>query len=57
VENEPSDEELRAFVASMLSNLDRRLRDPEVIDEAIREQRETWAMLYRASRGFEAGGS
>jgi hypothetical protein len=53
MEIEPSDEELHAFVASMLSNLDRRLRDPEVIDEAIREQRETWTMLYRASVGFE----
>ena len=37
---EPSDEELRAFVDSMLSNLDRQLREPDVIDEAIREHRE-----------------
>jgi hypothetical protein len=48
---EPSDDELHAFVASMLSNLDRRLRDSAVIDEAIREHREMWAMLYRASSG------
>lgn len=49
----PSDEELRAFVESMLSNLDRRLREPEVIDEAIRAYREMWTLLYRASRGFD----
>ena len=49
---EPSDDELRAFVGSMLSNLDRLLREPDVIDEAIREQRDMWVMLYRASMGF-----
>jgi hypothetical protein len=53
VDTEPSDEELRAFVDSMLSNFDRRLREPVVIDEAIREQREMWVMLYRASLGFD----
>jgi hypothetical protein len=53
VDTEPSDEELRAFVDSMLSNFDRRLREPVVIDEAIREQREIWVMLYRASLGFD----
>ena len=51
--NEPTDEELRAFVGSMLSNLDRLLREPDVIDEAIREHREVWVMLYRASAGFD----
>jgi hypothetical protein len=50
---EPSDDDLRAFVGSMLSNLDMLLREPEVIDEAIREHRETWLMLYRASLGFD----
>ena len=50
---EPSDEQLRAFVDSMPSNLDRRLREPAVIDEAIREHREMWVMLYRASLGFD----
>jgi hypothetical protein len=53
VDTEPNDEELRAFVASMLSNLDQRLREPGVIDEAIREHREMWVMLYRASMGFD----
>jgi hypothetical protein len=53
VDTEPSDEELRAFVDSMLSNLDRHLREPVVIDEAIREHREMWVMLYRASLGFD----
>ena len=55
MDSEPSDEELHAFVGSMLSNLDRLLREPEVIDETIREHRETWMMLYRASQGFDAG--
>ena len=50
---EPSDEELRVFVGSMLSNLDTLLREPEVIEEAIREQREMWVLLYRASQGFD----
>lgn len=53
MDTEPSDEELRAFVASMLSNLDRLLREPAVIDEAIREHREMWVLLYRASLGFD----
>ena len=53
MDTEPSDEELRAFVSSMLSNLDRLLREPAVIDEAIREHREMWVLLYRASLGFD----
>jgi hypothetical protein len=53
VDTEPSDEELRPFVNSMLSNLDRLLREPDVLDEAIREHRELWVMLYRASLGFD----
>ena len=51
--DEPSDEELHAFVDSMLSNLDGRLREPVVINEAIREHREMWLMLYRAGLGFD----
>ena len=51
---EPSDEELHAFVRSMLSNLSGVLSEPEVIDEAIRERREMWVRLYRASLGFDA---
>jgi hypothetical protein len=54
VDTEPSDEELRAFVGSMLSNLDRLLREPAVIDEAIHEHRETWVQLYRATLRFVA---
>lgn len=57
MEPEPTDEELRAFVDSMLSNLDRRLREPDVIDQAIRAHREMWVMLYRASQGFERSDS
>ncbi len=53
MDTEPGDEELRAFVAAMLSNLDRLLREPEAIDEAIRENREMWVLLYRVSKGFD----
>ena len=49
----PSDEDLRAFVESMLSNLDKRIREPDVIHEAIRAHREMWVKLYRASLGFD----
>ena len=55
MDTEPSDEELRAFVDSMLSNLDGDLREPAVIDETIRERREMWVILYRASLGFDVG--
>ena len=57
MEAEPSDEDLRAFIGSMLSNLDRVLRDGDVIDEAIRAHREMWVMLYRASLRFDASDS
>lgn len=51
---EPDDVELHAFVGSMLSNLDMVLREPAVIDESIREHREMWVLLYRASLGFDS---
>jgi hypothetical protein len=53
VDKDPSEEELRAFVEAALSNLDKQLREPAVIDEVLRERRELWVMLYRASLGFE----
>ena len=53
MDTEPSDEELHAFIGSLLSNLDRHLREPVVIDEVLREHREKWVMLYRASLGFD----
>lgn len=53
MDTEPNDEELRAFVDSMLSNLDRRLREPVVIDEPIREHREMWVMLYRLGSSLD----
>lgn len=49
----PSEEELRDFVEAMLSNLDGQLRESDVIEDAIREHREMWVMLYRASLGFD----
>jgi hypothetical protein len=53
VDTEPSDDELRAFVNSMLSNLDKHLREPVVINEAIREHRDMWVLLYSASVGLD----
>lgn len=50
---EPSDDELLEFVDLMLSNLDRELREPDVLAEAVRERREMWVMLYRVSHGLE----
>lgn len=49
----PTDDELRAFVDSMLSNLDKQLREPEVVDEAVREHRELWTRLYAVASGFD----
>lgn len=53
MEAAPSDAELRAFIESMLSNLDKGLREPDVIDEALRTHHEMWTMLYRASLDFD----
>ena len=57
MDREPSDEELREFVGSMLSNFDRLVSEPGVIDEAIREHRELWVLLYRASLDFDSPAS
>lgn len=57
MDTEPGDDELRAFVEAMLPNLDRVLREPAVIDETIREHREMWVLLYRASLGFDIHGA
>ena len=54
MDTEPTDEELRAFINAMLSNVDKRLREPEVIDEAIRHHRERWVMLYHAALDADA---
>ncbi|HUQ21604.1 MAG TPA: hypothetical protein VM049_01160 [Gaiellaceae bacterium] len=50
---EPTDDELHAFVASMLSNLDKILREPAVIEDAIREHREMWVKIYRSGLEFD----
>ena len=50
---EPSNDELLEFVDMMLSNLDRELREPDVLAEAVNERREMWVMLYRLSHGFD----
>ena len=57
MDTEPSDEQLRAFVDLLLSNLDKGIREPDVIDESIREHREMWVMLYRTSLAFDVDDS
>ena len=49
----PTDDELRAFVESMLSNLDKQLREPEVVEEALQAHRDMWERLYQAGLGFD----
>lgn len=56
METTPTDEELHAFVAAILSNLDKALREPEVIEDAIARHRQMWIALYHASSGFGAPG-
>lgn len=53
MDTQPTNEELRAFIDAMLSNVDRGLREPEVLDEVIRNQRDMWVRLYRASVGAD----
>jgi hypothetical protein len=57
VDTDPSHEELRAFVSSLLSNFDQLLDEPTVVEEAIREHRDMWVLLYRASLGFDVSDS
>ena len=38
-------------------DLDRQLREPDVLAQAINDNRELWVMLYHASLGFEVGES
>lgn len=54
MDTEPTDDELRAFIGAMLSNLDQTLREPEVLDDAIRDHRDMWVMLHRASLDADA---
>ena len=53
MDTSPTDEELRAFIDSMLSNLDKQLRAPDVIEQTMREHRDMWVKLYLAGLGFE----
>jgi hypothetical protein len=50
---DPTDEELTAFAAAMLAQLGEHFREPEVLAEALSEQRELWETLYRVSLGLE----
>ena len=54
MDTEPTNEELRAFVDALLANVDKGIREPEVVDEAIRDCRDMWVRLYRASLDADA---
>ena len=49
----PSDDELRAFIRGTLADVDNLLREPDIVDETIRDHRALWVMLYRVSRGSD----
>ncbi len=48
MDTEPTNGELRVFIDAMLSNVPKGIREPEVLDEAIRHHRDMWVELYRA---------
>jgi hypothetical protein len=50
---EPSDDELVAFAESLLQNLAPRLREREVLEDAIRQHRGTWVTLYDAAAALK----
>jgi len=49
----PTNDELIEFIGSMLSNLDGALREPQVLAQALAENRELWLSLYAASLDFD----
>lgn len=53
----PTEQELRDFINAMLSNFDKSLREPEIIDETIRDHRGMWEMLWRAGIGTDTPGA
>ena len=50
---DPADDQLIAFIDAMLSNLDRQLREPAVLEQALRDNRPMWVLLYRVSQGID----
>ena len=48
---EPPDHELRAFAVSLLGKFGSLFAEEVVVEEAIREHRDLWVMLYRTDRG------
>jgi hypothetical protein len=49
--HDPSDDELVAFAAKLLSGIGENLEDPELLRETVLEARELWLRLYRVSAG------
>lgn len=54
---EPSDEELIAFAELLLQNVQPRLRQRHVVEEAIQQHRATWLTLYETASALKGLGS
>lgn len=50
--SEPTEDELVAFAASLLSGFARTLEDRELLRETVREARELWIQLYQVAAEF-----
>ena len=48
---EPPDHELRAYAMSLLGKFGSLFTEEGIVEEAIREQRDLWVLLYRTDRG------
>jgi hypothetical protein len=49
---EPSDDELIALATSLLQDVGAHLRERHVLEEAVREHRETWLILHEAGNAL-----
>lgn len=48
---EPPDHELRAYAMSVLGKFGGLFTEAKIVEEAVREQRDLWVLLYRTDRG------
>lgn len=51
---EATSAELVEFAASLLERLPPRLRERDVLEDAVRQHRETWLMLYKAAAALKS---
>lgn len=53
--DDPTDQELLAFADSMFAHIGEQFREPAVLEQAIRDSRDLWVMLYRLNLEHESG--